>query len=149
MKIRNYEAADHSQVVSLWKAAFPNSTGHNDPGQSIDRKVATNDGFFCRRKRRHCRDDTRRIRRSSRLALHGRSGCRPAAYRYRFATDSPCGAGADPTRVPETELAGSCRQRCGRRVLRVTRFSHGRANQHGKTHMRLIFRRSIKDSTRR
>ena len=46
MNIRNYAPADRNQVVSLWDAVFPGSTGHNDPGSSIDRKVASNDGLF-------------------------------------------------------------------------------------------------------
>ena len=46
MLIRNYGPADRAQVVSLWNAVFPNSTGHNDPNSSIDRKVAVDDGLF-------------------------------------------------------------------------------------------------------
>ena len=44
--IRNYGSADRAQVVSLWNAVFPNSTGHNAPNSSIDRKVAVDDGLF-------------------------------------------------------------------------------------------------------
>jgi ribosomal protein S18 acetylase RimI-like enzyme len=46
MKIRNYESSDCAEVVELWDAVFPNSTGHNDPKASIGRKVAADDGLF-------------------------------------------------------------------------------------------------------
>jgi hypothetical protein len=46
MIIRNYDSTDRAQVVSLWNAVFPGSTGHNDPNASIDRKVAADDGLF-------------------------------------------------------------------------------------------------------
>ena len=46
MKIRSYDPSDREQVVTLWNDVFPGSIGHNDPGQSIDRKVASNDGLF-------------------------------------------------------------------------------------------------------
>lgn len=46
MVIRNYESSDRGQVVALWDAVFPGSTGHNDPKASIDRKVAADDGLF-------------------------------------------------------------------------------------------------------
>ena len=46
MTIRNYESADRGQVVALWNEIFPGSTGHNDPSESIDRKVASKDGLF-------------------------------------------------------------------------------------------------------
>ena len=46
MVIRNYQSSDRDQVVVLWNAVFPGSTGHNDPGESIGRKVAVDDGLF-------------------------------------------------------------------------------------------------------
>jgi ribosomal protein S18 acetylase RimI-like enzyme len=46
MKIRSYDPSDREQVIALWNEVFPGSTGHNDPGQSIDRKVASDDGLF-------------------------------------------------------------------------------------------------------
>lgn len=46
MKIRKFESADRPPVVSLWTVIFPNSTGHNDPAGSIDRKVAVADDLF-------------------------------------------------------------------------------------------------------
>ncbi|MEZ6101160.1 MAG: GNAT family acetyltransferase [Pirellulaceae bacterium] len=46
MQIRNYRNTDRCAVVSLWNAVFPNSTGHNGPEQSIDRKCGQNDGLF-------------------------------------------------------------------------------------------------------
>ena len=46
MKIRSYDPPDREQVVALWNEVFPGSIGHNDPGQSIDRKVASDDGLF-------------------------------------------------------------------------------------------------------
>lgn len=46
MIIRNYAPADRNQVIVLWNEVFPGSTGHNDPGDSIDRKVAVDDGLF-------------------------------------------------------------------------------------------------------
>ena len=46
MLIRNYVADDRDAVVDLWLAVFPRSTGHNDPGTSIDRRMAADDGLF-------------------------------------------------------------------------------------------------------
>jgi ribosomal protein S18 acetylase RimI-like enzyme len=46
MLIRNYVADDRDAVVDLWLTVFPRSTGHNDPGTSIDRKIAADDGLF-------------------------------------------------------------------------------------------------------
>jgi len=46
MKVRNYAPTDRNQVVALWNDVFPGSTGHNDPEESIDRKVAVDDGLF-------------------------------------------------------------------------------------------------------
>lgn len=46
LTIRNYDSSDCAQVVELWDAVFPNSTGHNEPKGAIDRKVASNDGLF-------------------------------------------------------------------------------------------------------
>ena len=47
MRIRAFEAVDREMVVSLWKSVFPYSTGHNDPNDSIDRKlIAADDLFF-------------------------------------------------------------------------------------------------------
>lgn len=34
------------QVVALWRGVFGYETAHNDPGLSIDRKVAAGDGLF-------------------------------------------------------------------------------------------------------
>jgi len=46
MEIRSYSPTDRAQVVAIWDHVFPGSTGHNDPGESIDRKVASKDGLF-------------------------------------------------------------------------------------------------------
>ena len=46
MIIRNYAPTDRNQVIALWNEVFPGSTGHNDPGESIARKVAVDDGLF-------------------------------------------------------------------------------------------------------
>ncbi|MEW4486960.1 GNAT family acetyltransferase [Thalassoglobus sp. JC818] len=46
VEIRNYRSTDRSAVVSLWNEVFPNSTGHNDPEASIDRKCEHDDGLF-------------------------------------------------------------------------------------------------------
>jgi ribosomal protein S18 acetylase RimI-like enzyme len=46
MNVRNYESSDCAEVIALWDAVFPGSTGHNDPKASIDRKVAADDGLF-------------------------------------------------------------------------------------------------------
>lgn len=46
MKIRTFQSNDRLAVVSLWNLVFPNSTGHNDPDGSIERKVAQDDGLF-------------------------------------------------------------------------------------------------------
>lgn len=46
MIIRKYDSVDRAQVVSLWDDVFPDSTGHNDPNASIDRKVEADDGLF-------------------------------------------------------------------------------------------------------
>lgn len=46
MLIRGYRHADREAVVRLWADVFPESTGHNDPGRSIDRKVAAGDELF-------------------------------------------------------------------------------------------------------
>jgi len=34
------------QVIALWNDVFGRSTGHNDPGLSIDKKLAVADGLF-------------------------------------------------------------------------------------------------------
>ena len=44
--IRKYIATDREEVVKLWTTIFDESTGHNDPGRSIDRKTAACDGLF-------------------------------------------------------------------------------------------------------
>jgi len=46
MDIREYQTADHDQVVGLWKAVFPNSVGHNEPSAAIQRKVDADDHLF-------------------------------------------------------------------------------------------------------
>jgi len=46
MEIRNYHSADRDSVISLWNSVFPGSTGHNDPGDSIDRKMAIDDSLL-------------------------------------------------------------------------------------------------------
>ena len=46
MEIRDYRSSDQPHVVSLWDTVFPNSTGHNDPHDAIDRKVAADDRLF-------------------------------------------------------------------------------------------------------
>ncbi|MFT5092281.1 MAG: ribosomal protein S18 acetylase RimI-like enzyme [Porticoccaceae bacterium] len=46
MNICSYAPGNCEQVVALWNEVFPGSTGHNDLGESIDRKVAANDGLF-------------------------------------------------------------------------------------------------------
>lgn len=46
MQIRDYHAEDKAQVIALWNQLFPNSTGHNDPAQSIERKVQSQDSLF-------------------------------------------------------------------------------------------------------
>ena len=46
MMVRTYDSADSAQVIALWDAVFPGSTGHNEPNSSIDRKVAADDGLF-------------------------------------------------------------------------------------------------------
>lgn len=46
MKIRNFETADRELVVALWETVFPNSTGHNEPNGSIERKVLVSDDLF-------------------------------------------------------------------------------------------------------
>lgn len=46
MQIRTFEAVDRELVVLLWETVFPNSTGHNDPSDSIERKVLAADDLF-------------------------------------------------------------------------------------------------------
>ncbi|MEO9592362.1 GNAT family acetyltransferase [Rhodopirellula bahusiensis] len=46
MLIRKFVAEDRVAVIDLWLAVFPRSTGHNDPGASIDRKLAASDDLF-------------------------------------------------------------------------------------------------------
>lgn len=46
MLIREYAAEDRVAVIDLWLTVFPHSTGHNDPGASIDRKLEAGDGLF-------------------------------------------------------------------------------------------------------
>ncbi|WP_047815371.1 GNAT family acetyltransferase [Rhodopirellula islandica] len=46
MLISKFVAEDRDAVVDLWLTVFPRSTGHNDPGTSIDRKMAADDGLF-------------------------------------------------------------------------------------------------------
>lgn len=45
-EIREFQAADRSQVDELWDRVFPGSTGHNDPKAAIDRKTSHDDGLF-------------------------------------------------------------------------------------------------------
>lgn len=46
MDIRRYQPSDREQVLLLWKEVFPHASGHNNPDDSIDRKVAADDGLF-------------------------------------------------------------------------------------------------------
>ncbi|TWT46379.1 Acetyltransferase YpeA [Thalassoglobus neptunius] len=46
IEVRKYQSSDRNAVVLLWNVVFPNSTGHNDPDASIDRKCAHDDGLF-------------------------------------------------------------------------------------------------------
>ena len=46
MNIREYKHSDKERVIALWDRVFPNSTGHNDPARSIDRKVGVDDRLF-------------------------------------------------------------------------------------------------------
>ena len=46
LHVRHFEGADRYDVIALWRAAFPGSTGHNDPATAIDRKCQFNDGLF-------------------------------------------------------------------------------------------------------
>lgn len=46
MQIRQFAKSDREAVVALWNCVFPNSTGHNDPDNSINRKLAVDDGLF-------------------------------------------------------------------------------------------------------
>jgi len=40
------DAAHRSQVIALWDAVFGYKAAHNNPGVSIDRKIAVDDGLF-------------------------------------------------------------------------------------------------------
>ncbi|TWU43635.1 Acetyltransferase YpeA [Rubripirellula tenax] len=44
--VRHYEPSDRDDVISLWDDVFPDSTGHNDPAASIQRKYDADDGLF-------------------------------------------------------------------------------------------------------
>lgn len=47
LSITSYADRPHRQQVSdLWTAVFGPRTGHNEPGLSIDRKLAVADGLF-------------------------------------------------------------------------------------------------------
>jgi ribosomal protein S18 acetylase RimI-like enzyme len=46
MPVRAYRATDRESVIAIWNRVFPDSTGHNDPEASIDRKVAQRDSLF-------------------------------------------------------------------------------------------------------
>ena len=46
MQIRSFQPADRANVIALWETVFPNSTGHNDPASSLDRKVLADDDLF-------------------------------------------------------------------------------------------------------
>ena len=43
MDIRRYRETDRSQVVALWKGAFPNDPPRNEPNRMIDAKLAVDD----------------------------------------------------------------------------------------------------------
>lgn len=44
--VRHYESGDRDAVISLWNDVFPNSTGHNAPATSLQRKCDEDDGLF-------------------------------------------------------------------------------------------------------
>ncbi len=45
--IREFDPkADRDQVIALWKRVFGYPTAHNEPGLSIDKKLAVHDGLF-------------------------------------------------------------------------------------------------------
>lgn len=46
MNIRNFQNPDTLQVVALWKEVFAYPDPHNDPAESIRRKVAARDDLF-------------------------------------------------------------------------------------------------------
>ena len=47
MTILPYDDGAHrDQVIALWKAVFGYTAAHNDPGRSIDRKLACDDLFW-------------------------------------------------------------------------------------------------------
>ena len=47
MTILPYDDGAHrGQVIALWKAVFGYTAAHNDPGRSIDRKLACDDLFW-------------------------------------------------------------------------------------------------------
>lgn len=46
MPVRACRTTDREAVIALWNRVFPNSTGHNDPEVSLERKVAQRDSLF-------------------------------------------------------------------------------------------------------
>jgi len=46
MIIRKYQAKDKSQLVEMWKRAFPNDPPHNEPSKVIEQKLAMDDLIF-------------------------------------------------------------------------------------------------------
>ncbi len=46
MIIRKYQAKDKSQLVEMWKRAFPNAPPHNEPSKVIEQKLAMDDLIF-------------------------------------------------------------------------------------------------------
>ncbi len=46
VNVREYADDDRESVVALLNSVFPDSSGHNDPNQSIDRKTAHQDRLF-------------------------------------------------------------------------------------------------------
>ena len=46
MKIRKYHKKDRQQIIDLWKNTFPIYSPHNDPEQSLKRKISYDKNFF-------------------------------------------------------------------------------------------------------
>jgi ribosomal protein S18 acetylase RimI-like enzyme len=46
VEIRRYRESDRTQLVALWKGAFPNDPPRNEPNRMIDAKLAVDDLIF-------------------------------------------------------------------------------------------------------
>ncbi|MFP4384864.1 MAG: GNAT family acetyltransferase [Spirochaetia bacterium] len=46
MYIRKYNDSDFQQVVRMWETVFHDSASHNNPQDSLNKKIAVNDGLL-------------------------------------------------------------------------------------------------------